>query len=221
MPTTDLSGAVVLVTGATGQVGWGAARAAADAGAELILPTRSMRGASALRADFPAAEVVVTDLSAPGASSALAAVLDRSGRLDHVVAPLGSWWQGGTSIDQDANELDELLATYVSAQFRLLRASASLLREAAGSYTLVTGAAGEMLIPGAGLLVVAVRAQYALADVLREELRSDRIRFNEFRIMTRIERSSRPGVITSREAGDAFVDVLTGAARSELVRYPG
>lgn len=216
----SLNGKTVLITGATGQVGWGVARAAADAGADLILTTRSSPGASELRSDFPTAEIVTTDLAAPTESSELASVLDRADRLDHVVAPMGSWWQRGPSIEQKAEELDELLATYVAAQLRLLRASASMLRDAGGSYTLVTGAAGEMLIPDAGLLVVAVRAQYALADVLRQELSDDPIRFNEFRIMARIERSPRPGVITSLEAGGAFVDLMTGAARSELVRYP-
>lgn len=163
---------------------------------------------------------MITDLAATTGYAELATALDRARRLDHVVAPMGSWWQRGPSIDQDAEELDVLLATYASAQLRLLRASAPMLRDTGGSYTLVTGAAGEMVIPGAGLLVVAVRAQYALADILRDELVDDPIRFNEFRITARIERAPRPGVITSRDAGDAFVDLMAGVRRSELLRYP-
>lgn len=220
MPTGRLVGKTVLITGATGQVGWGVARAAAAARADLILPTRSQEGANALRSDFPAAEIVIADLATTSGYSALAPVLDRAVRLDQVVAPMGAWWQRGASIDQDAEELDVLLATYVSAQLQLLQATTHLLRHNGGSYALVTGAAGEMVIPGAGLLVVAVRAQYALADILRHELVDDPIRFNEFRITARIERSPRPGVIASRAAGDEFVAPMTGATRSKLVRYP-
>lgn len=45
-------------------------------------------------------------------------------------------------------------------------------------------------------------------------------RFNEVRIRTRIEREERPGVVPARTAGSAFVEVMTGDARSELILYP-
>ena len=173
-----------------------------------------------MRSEFPTADVVVADVGADSDVATLDAAIARAGQLNHVVAPLGAWWQRGPSIDEQPVELDGLLATYTSAQFRLLRTAAPHLRRTNGSYTLVTGAAGEMLLPGTGLLVVAVRAQYALADVLRQELAADPIRFNELRIAARIERTPRPGVIASETLGAVFVDIMTGDVRSELIRYP-
>ncbi len=214
----SLEGQIVLVTGGTGQVGWGVARAAGDAGARLVLPTRSERGAEELRETFPDATVVVADV---GAAADVDAVQDAiGGRLDHVVAPMGAWWQGGATLAQPTETVDELLSTYVSAQHQLLVTTADLLRASGGSYTLVTGAAGEHRIHDGGLLVVAVRAQYALADVLRAELRDEPFRFNELRITARLEREPRDGVIPSAEAGEAFVELMASDRRSELVRYP-
>jgi len=216
-----LDGAVVLVTGATGEVGWGIAHAARDAGARLVLPTRSAARVDEIEAEFPGAHVVVTDLGSDGADQAIAGAIAAVGSLDHVVAPIGSWWQGGRSLDQHSSELSTLLDTYVGAQFRLARATAPSLRDSNGSYTIVTGAAGESMLPGAGLLVVAVRAQYALSEVLRSEQADDEFRVNEVRIHTRIERAERSGVTPSRQAGDAFVDVMLGQDRGRIIALPG
>lgn len=216
-----LDNAVVLVTGSTGEVGWGVAHAAQAAGARLLLPTRSASSAEQLAVEFDDALVVTTDVGTEQGATDIAAAVAEAGRLDHVVAPLGAWWQKGGSLDQDPNELDELLHTYASAQLRLLHVTASHLRTTGGSYTIVSGAAGEALIPGAGLLVIAVRAQYALSEVLRDECARDSFRLNELRIATRIERAERPGVVPSLSAGAAFVDVMISNARSEVIRFDG
>jgi NAD(P)-dependent dehydrogenase (short-subunit alcohol dehydrogenase family) len=215
-----LQGKRVLITGGTGQIGWGVAHAAADAGAQLVLTTRSEGSAERLRAEFADASVLTVDLTTADASAALASAIAEVEGIDHVVAPMGSWWQRGPTIDQDPAELSELLDTYATGQHRLLTATAGPLSDAGGSYTMVTGAAGEALLPGTGLLVVAVRAQYALADVLRQELADAPFRFNEFRINTRIERDPRPGVTTSVVAGHAFVALMTSTTRSSRVDYP-
>jgi NAD(P)-dependent dehydrogenase (short-subunit alcohol dehydrogenase family) len=198
--TDSLAGKRVLVTGGTGNVGWGIAVAAQEAGAALVLTTRSSTGALSLQEEFPEATVVTADLGTAKGEADLTKALSSLGSLDHVAAPIGAWWQKGASLDQNPTELDELLVTYAGSQLRLLHATAPLLRSSKGSYTMVTGVGGENLIPGAGLLVVAVRSQFALADVLMNELRDDALRFNEVRIAGRIEKVARPGVIPSVEA---------------------
>lgn len=218
---SSLSGSVVLVTGATGQVGWGIAHAATLSGARLILPSRSADGVDSLGIEFPDATIVLGDVGTPDGLAGVADAIGSAGGLDHVAAPLGAWWQKGDTLSQNAHELSSLLEVYVGAQFALAKATAPHLRRSHGSYTMVTGAAGESMIPGAGLLVVAVRAQYALADVLAEEHRGDEFRFNEVRIHTRIERTQRPGVTDAIDAGAAFVEVMTGTSRSTRIRYPG
>jgi NADP-dependent 3-hydroxy acid dehydrogenase YdfG len=218
--TTQLADSVVLVTGATGQVGWGVAQAADEAGATLILTARSTQSEAALKSTFPSATILLADVgTATGIASVAHAVSEKDG-LDHVVAPIGAWWQGGNTLDQEPDELDQPMNTFVGAQFRLLRAVAPFLQRSGGSYTLVTGAGGERYLPGSGLLLVALRGQFALAEVMRTELRDDRMRFNEFRIEGRVEREERDGVIPSLVAGRAFVDVMAGGRRSELIRFP-
>lgn len=216
-----LDGTTVLVTGATGQVGWGVAQAARAAGARLLLTASRPASATRLAREFPEATVVAVDLADHDAGDVVREAIEDGGNgLDHVVAPIGSWWQGGPTLAQPPGELADLLGTYAVAQHLLVQATAPALSRTGGSYTLLTGAAGQRPIPDAGLLVVAVRAQWALAEVLRAELADAPFRFNEVRIRTRIERDARPGVVPSRTAGEAFVELLTGDARSQLVHYP-
>jgi NAD(P)-dependent dehydrogenase (short-subunit alcohol dehydrogenase family) len=213
----------VVITGGSGEVGWGIAHAAREAGATLVLPVRREEARAALETEFGTARtwVAVTDF---GDDQALGRLRDeatrRFGAIDHVVAPLGAWWQKGPSLGQPTSELRALLDAYVDAQFRLLSTMAPSLRTSAGSYTFVTGAAGDApSIPGAGLLVAAVKAQLGLSQVLRHELMAEPFRVNEVRIGARIERTPRAGVVPSQLAGRAFVDVMTGEARGALFRY--
>lgn len=219
-PDSVLAGRVVLVTGVTGQIGWGAAHAARDAGARVVLPVRSTEAAERAADEFGGGAAVVLG-SGHHALDPIGEAIEAIGRLDHVVAPIGAWWSGGATIDQPSEELVRLLDDYVVTQHRLLRIVAPALRRSGGSYTLVTGAVGEATsIEGSGLLLIAVKAQFALADNLRRELAVEPFRFNEFRIRTRVERDPRPGVVPSRTAGEAFVELMSSDRRSELVRFP-
>jgi hypothetical protein len=76
-------------------------------------------------------------------------------------------------------------------------------------------------ISGAGLLVVAAKAQLALSAVLRRELADEPFRVNEVRISRRIERAHRPGVIPARVAGAALLKAITISVTGRLLRYDG
>jgi len=228
MPATtlpSLTNKVVVVTGATGEVGWGIAHAALAAGANVILPVRTAIAESALQEDLrhPQASVARVDFGDEGSLATMRdETLERFGAIDHVIAPLGSWWQKGSLLDQPADELHNVLSAYLDAQWHLVRVFAPALRASRGSYTFVTGAAGETeYIHGAGLLVVAVKAQLALSAVLRHELASEPFRINEVRISRRIERSPRPGVIPSRVAGEDLIKALQTTSTGQVIRYDG
>lgn len=216
---------VVLITGGTGQVGWGIAHAALGAGATVLLPSRSGDGQASLHEEFAGAveagrvHVLHADVGQPSGAGPLLDLVEQAGRLDHVVAPMGSWWQKGPTLEQPISEVDDLMQAYVVAQLHLAKVTHQPLSRSGGSYTLVTGAE-ESLVAGSGLLVVAINAQYALARVLMAEHAGGPVRYNEVRIDTRIERQGRPGVVASKAAGEHFVRVMAGDRRGEVIRYP-
>ena len=224
----SLQGTVAVITGATGNVGWGAAQAFAAAGAHVVAAVRGGRGADEVRRLLADERhlVVSADLAHEGGAETLRdAALSRFGRVDHVVAVLGPWWQKGPVVAQAPAEFRDVMGTFLESHFLLARAFLPVMRAHPGtSYTLVTGAVGEGVVPGAGLLVVAVMGQFGLSRVLRAEHRDDAVRINELRIRARIEKAPRPGVIPSREAGRvftaledwAFLDVASHLARRLL-----
>jgi hypothetical protein len=118
--------------------------------------------------------------------------------------------------------MSDLLSAYVEAQWLLVKTFAPALRQSEGTYTFITSTAGEAdYISGAGLLVVAVKAQLALSAVLRRELADEPFCVNEVRISRRIERAHRPGVIPSRVAGAALLKAITISVTGGLLRYDG
>lgn len=218
----SLQNQTVLVTGVTGEVGWGLAHAARDAGARLVLPVRREEQVAALEAEFGEGALVravgfTDEATLQGLRDEAVA---RFGRLNHVFAPLGAWWAKGASLEQSPDEFRALQDVYVEAPWQLLRAMAPALRDSTGSFTFITGAGGEApFIPRSGLLVAAVAAQIALARTLRHELVREPFRVNEVRISARLERQPRPGVVPSREAGETFLSLVTSDARGTLFRY--
>jgi 3-oxoacyl-[acyl-carrier protein] reductase len=92
---SDLSGKVVMVTGASGGIGSAIARSFADEGARLVLHYRqNRRGAETLRGELSGTEVltVPADLTNEAEVRRLfAAAVKRFGRVDTLVANAGSW----------------------------------------------------------------------------------------------------------------------------------
>lgn len=223
MSNASLQDSVAIVTGASGNVGFGAAAAFAAAGAHVVAPVRGGRSADEVRTllSDERHELVTADLSLDGGAEALRdAALARFGRIDHVVAVLGPWWQKGAVVEQSAEEFREVMRTYLESHFLLARALLPAMRSRPGSsYTLVTGAAGEAVVPGSGLLVVAVMGQFGLSRMLRAEHRPDAVRVNELRIRARIEKMPRPGVIPSRDAGAVFTAIARSFVDGAVIGY--
>lgn len=92
---SELSGKVVLITGASGGIGSALARKFANEGARLILHFNSNRAkAEALAAELPSVELQLlrADLTKESEVKRLfAAALKRFGRVDVLVANAGSW----------------------------------------------------------------------------------------------------------------------------------
>src|ERR1041385_8666535 len=92
---TELTGKVVLITGASGGIGSAIARGFAGEGAKVVLHYRGNRGnAEALHREFGAADsmVVRADLTREGDVKRLFAhTLKRFGRVDTLIANAGAW----------------------------------------------------------------------------------------------------------------------------------
>ena len=146
-----LADRIALVTGATRGIGRAAALALAGAGAEVIALGRT-QGAleeldDAIRAvGGPPATLVRIDLTEPDGLDALGAELNRRhGRIDilvHAAAMLGGLWPVA---HVDPRLWDRVVATNLTATYRLIRSMEPLLRksEAARAIFLTSGAAAH------------------------------------------------------------------------------
>lgn len=219
----DLSNQRAVVHGATGNVGHGVASALLAAGATVIAPTRSAARADALARTFPDQPLVpvVGDISSIDGATALAETIAEHGPIDHVVASLGPWWQGGAVADQDPAEWARVRAMLLDGHVNAAMLLLPMLRDRAGaSYTIITGMGAHQPMPGTSLLFVATGGVLSLSKVLRAEYAEGPVRVNEVLIKTRVEKEPRPGVTTSADFGQAVARLIAGRRSSEVVSFP-
>ena len=146
-----LAGRIALVTGATRGIGRAAALALAAAGAEVVALGRTQGALEELDDSIRAAggspaTLVPIDLTQPDGLDALGAELNRRhGRIDilvHAAAMLGGLWPVA---HVDPRLWDRVVATNLTASYRLIRSMEPLLRksEAARAIFLTSGAASH------------------------------------------------------------------------------
>jgi NAD(P)-dependent dehydrogenase (short-subunit alcohol dehydrogenase family) len=224
----DLKNQRVVVTGVTGNVGWGVAHAMLARGANVVAVTRHEESAAGLRATLAVGDdggaqrlqVVVGDLSDGTDAIALRDRVLSTGQVSHVVASLGAWWQKGAIVEQTPQEFREVREGALDAQVHCAMAFLPGLRHRAGtSYTLITGAAGHMAIANTGLLVVTVCGVLGLSRMLRAEHAHDAVRVNEVLISARIEREARPGVVPAAHFGQAVADIAASDQRGAVLGF--
>jgi NAD(P)-dependent dehydrogenase (short-subunit alcohol dehydrogenase family) len=218
-----LSGQRAVVTGVTGNVGWGVAKALLARGVSVVAVMRSAASTQAVvesLGSHPQLHVEVGDLSHADGAMALGERIARGGPVDHVVASLGAWWQKGPIVEQTAAEYQQVRAGSLDAQVFAAMTFLPRLRQRQGAtYTLVTGAGGHMTLPSTGLLVVAVSGVFGLSRMLRAEHAQDAVRVNEVLIKARIERQGRQGVVPAAEFGAAVAGLLADTTRGAVAEF--
>jgi meso-butanediol dehydrogenase/(S,S)-butanediol dehydrogenase/diacetyl reductase len=163
---------VALVTGATSGIGLACAQAFARAGWEVTTVARRLArhptGALAIRGD-------VTD---PLTSrSAVAAALERFGRLDAVVGNAGVTL--AKSIDQTSeDELEQLIAVNLKALFYLAQAAHEPLRQTQGCFTVIASNKGLVAQRGSPVYVATKGAAVQLARALALDWAAEGVRVN-------------------------------------------
>lgn len=137
-----------MVLDAATPIGWGAAAAAHEAGARLVLPAKDARELALLKSLYSGEDTVCV-LWHPRQEHTVALsqarLLGHFERLDHVVAPLGAWWQPGEAPRSDHDAMRAQFHDCVAVQFALTETVKAALRESRGSYTLITDVGGVYL----------------------------------------------------------------------------
>ncbi len=172
----ELSGRLLLVTGASSGIGAAIARAAAARGARLILVARGREGlesrAAEIRAGGAGAAVRPTDLSDATEVDALGRELVNAGQVPDVLvnnAGAGRW----RAVDENepGEALHQMALPYLAA-FELTRALApAMISRGSGQIVNMTSPAALFSFPGANGYGTARWAMRAFNDHLREDLR--------------------------------------------------
>lgn len=181
---TDLEGARVLVTGASGGLGSLLAAGMAERGAAVAVSGRDEGRLRAL--DLDAAASLPADLRQPGAPEELVgAAADALGGLDVLVHAAGVV-AFGPAVEADDDLVDELLLLHYLAPVRLLRAAVPHLRASAsergGSVAVMLSAVvAEQPVAGMAAYSAAKAALTAFDAAVAKELRRDRVRVLDVR----------------------------------------
>jgi len=174
---TRFADRVVLVTGGNRGIGLAAARQFAAEGAGVALMCRRAERGAAAAATIPGAEPVAGDVRrADDCARAVAATLDRFGRLDVLVNNAGVIYRDRTVDVLTEAEWDETFDVNVKGAFLMTRAALAALRASGGaivnvaSYVALVGFAGAAAYAASKAALVGLTRSLAL-DHAREGLR--------------------------------------------------
>jgi len=179
----DMSGRVVLVTGAGKGLGRGAALRLAAAGAQVLLVSRTFADLEACAAEIEAAggaaEALVADVTDPGEVAAAVRRAEALGELRGCVCCAGTNVTG-PAVDYSLEDWDRLFAINVRATFATARAvGASILaRGAEGSIVTLSSQMGTVGFPGRVAYCSTKHAVEGMTKALAVEWAAQRVRVN-------------------------------------------
>ncbi|XP_060693989.1 uncharacterized protein si:dkey-238o13.4 [Hemiscyllium ocellatum] len=209
----------VLVLGGAGTVGSGTVKVLLERGFRVVVISRDAARLEKLKHFVPAATrsrlfTLIGDVgSEEGAEAAKTAVLQAVGKVTDIVSSLGfSWWQGGPPHTQTVEELNRVLNTLLISTFTSWKAFFPLVKDDHnGSYTFITGGAGErLLMPGTGFLTLGAAGALAFCQVVREEYPDVPCKLNEVKLNMGVATPDRiaPGFVNHLDVGEAIATVL-------------
>jgi NAD(P)-dependent dehydrogenase (short-subunit alcohol dehydrogenase family) len=131
-PALPLAGRVVLITGASSGLGVQLARAAAGAGAHVVLAARRRDRLEAIADEIPHADAIETDVTSTADRRRLVeTAFERHGRLDALVNNAGVS-HTGPALRQTASDFARVLDVNVVAPFELSCLAAAAMRRTGG-----------------------------------------------------------------------------------------
>jgi NAD(P)-dependent dehydrogenase (short-subunit alcohol dehydrogenase family) len=213
----NVSGKVVLVTGASMGIGEAIARAFSAEGAKLAVVARSLDKLEALARSLPGEALPLrADMSRPEEARAMVQkAADHFGRIDILVnnAAVGMY---ASVADMKPEEFERLIATNWVGPVHAIQAAVPYMRRQGGGQIInVSSVAGKVALPWMGAYCASKFALNALSDSLRMELRSEKIHVL----------SVCPGRVKTGFTENAFKDMTTrplypGGISAERVAPP-
>src|SRR3954471_24994255 len=182
----QLAGKVVLVTGASRGIGYAAAREAALRGAHVIAVARTVGGLEELDDEIQdlgsSATLVPLDLRDGDAIDRLgAAIFERWGALDGLIANAAMLGTLSPLPHVAPEEFEKVMAVNVTANYRLLRSTDLLLRQAdAGRAVFVSSSSARSAKPYWGLYAASKAAVEAMVKAYAGEIEQTSVRANVF-----------------------------------------
>jgi len=182
----DLAGKVVLVTGASRGIGYATAREAAKRGAHVVAVARTVGGLEELDDEIQdmgsSATLVPLDLRDGDAIDRLgAAIFERWGALDGLIANAGILGTLSPLPHVAPEDFEKVMAVNVTANFRLLRSTDLLLRQAdAGRAVFVSSSSARSARPYWGLYAASKAAVDAMVKSYAGEIEQTSVRANVF-----------------------------------------
>ena len=183
-PTPDLSGRVALVTGASRGIGFQLALQLARCGAHVVAVARTMGGLEELddmiKTEGGSATLIPLDLKdMAGVDRIGAAIHERWGKLDVLVANAGVLGVIGPLGHIEAKRFDEVMAVNVTSQWRLMRTVDPLLRASdAGRAILMSSGAAHSAKAYWGPYAASKAALEALGRSWAHELENTNVKVN-------------------------------------------
>jgi 3-oxoacyl-[acyl-carrier protein] reductase len=159
-------------------VGEGVVRAYLEAGADVVVPTRSASRAEEFRGLLgPVAgarlHLVEHDYTTfDGAEQLVEEMTKNLGGIDHVIAPIGGWWAGKRLWEIDNSDWQGAFVGLATAHMAVARAAVPRI-SAHGTYQTVVGESAGYPVPGSGLVSMEQAAVLMMLDVLAAENQSD------------------------------------------------
>jgi len=182
----ELSGKVVLVTGASRGIGYQAALEAARRGAHIIAVARTVGGLEDLDDEIKAVggdtTLVPLDLrDGDGIDRLGAAIFERWGHLDGLIGNAGVLGTITPVAHLDVKDFDQAFAVNVAANYRLIRSLDPLLRQAeAGRAVFLSSSSSHSARPFWGVYAASKAALEALVKSYAAELSTSPVKANVF-----------------------------------------
>lgn len=222
---TRLKDQLVVIAGGTGAVGEGIVKWELEAGAKVVVLSRTMGKINELKT-FLRGEGTSTDnlfftigdyTTFEGARDVISRVTADHGPIDHFVASIGGWWMGKKSWEISQQDWDQAYTGLSTAHMAVLRAVIPRLSEG-GSYTFILGFSGVTPIPGSSLVCMRQAGLLMLRSVLSAEIgvskRVNSLVLGPVSTRSRGERAH-PDWVTSEQAGQVCAAIQGGKATAQ------